>query len=69
MNKVTGRKGEEEKDFHFQMMVIYAMFKLTAQVPSTTIANNLAQISQLHVRSSGNTSFPKIRKCVNSSNT
>ena len=51
MNKDMGRKKEEDKrepvgmakDFDFQMLVIYVMFKSTIQVASTTTtATNLA---------------------------
>ena len=54
------------KDFDFQMTVIYAMFKLTIWVESTTRTVNLNKYT--HLRSYINTIFRKIRKFVNLSN-
>ena len=50
------------KDFNFQMLVIYFMFKLAIWVASTTTAN-FESIRQL--QSWVNTIFHKIRKSVN----
>ena len=51
------------KDFDFQMLVIYVMFKSAVQLACTT-TSDFALIAQL--RSWANTIFHKIRKSVNS---
>ena len=63
----VNRKEEEKpvgmaKDFNFQMLVIYFIFKLTICVASTTTAN-FESVRQL--QGWVNTIFHKIRKSVN----